>query len=240
MGATLEGGGTIHLPDGTQLTREQQFVRVIKKHGAVAHPSLTTIFLPNCLIEMTQKGLFLKAIELDPENATAYYNLSFALNPGETVILTDGQSMNSKSLILETILLNPLHAEAYSDFANNLPQNTPPIEFPDMAPMTKKDLYLKAIELDPQDGSAYYNLAHILDYDRFVTLPNGAQMNPKKLLLKAIDLNPYYFRYYSSLHNQLNVDETVKLLDGTTMKANEISDKIDDCANKYGLNASPY
>ena len=241
LGATLEGGGTLELPNGKQLTREQQFVRVVKKHGAVAHPSRTSIAFTNNPIELTQKELFHLAVELDNGNATAFHNLSFALRPGERIHLpTLGVDMNAVELNYEAIELNPKFAEAYADYGNRIRKNTPPLSFANKSAFTKKQLYLEAIKLDPTDASAYLNLSSVLNYGDTVTLPDGTEMNSHQLLLKAIDLDPYYFGYYVELHTQLEDDDPVTLLDGSSMTPQEIYDMIDDCANKYGIQMSPY
>lgn len=241
LGATLEGGGSMDLPDGTQLTREQQFVRVIEKHQTVAHPSLTEIMVPGWPVPMTRKELFLKAIALDEKNSTAYYNLRFTLRrPDERVTLPNGDTVVAMELLLETVNLNPQHAEAYSDIANLVPLNSPPFGLFNMTFMTKEELYLKAIELDPTDASAYSNLSDIVGYDHTVVLPSGEELNPRELVLKAIDIDPYYYGYYSYLYNQLEPNEEIELFNGTLMDAKKLQDNVDECANKYGIDMSPY
>lgn len=240
LGSTLEGGGSMERPDGTQLTREQQFVRVIKKHNAVAHPSLTRIHVPGEPAEMTRREIYLKAIELDEDNSTALYNLSFTLKPRERITLPDGQDANIVVLLLLTLQLNPEHAEAYSDLANLISQRAPPLRIPNLPPLTKQGYYKESIKKEPHDGSVYYNLSQTLNFGDKVELPNGKKKTIKELLLTAININPYFYIYYRDLINQLDPNETVTLLDGSKMTVQQLSDKMDDCANKYGLEASPY
>lgn len=243
LGSTLEGGGSMVLPNGTQLTREEQFVRVIRKHQAVAHPSLTKISLPNDAAEMTRRELFLRAIECDPANPAPYFNLCFTLQPNESIKLPDGKKMDARALCIHALRLNPDYAEAWSDLANTIPViflGHLPYKFPKMKPITRLELYLDAVELDPNDGSVYSNIALFLDEDEFIELPNGEKMDRIDLLLKAIELDPYYYNYYAHLAQVLLDDEEVELHDGTIMTRSELLDKVDDCANKYGLEMSPY
>lgn len=239
LGATLEGGGTIDLPDGSQLTREQQFVRVIKKHQKVAHPAATTIKLPNQATEFKRRDLFYRASQINERNGTAYYNLASTLKPKESLAMF-GDEANATALMLAALQCNQKHAEACSDLANRLALNSPPVALPGLKPCTKKGFYLHSIELDRYDASVYYNLALIVQYDEKVTLPNGKKVTTKKLLLKAIDLNPYCHHYYAELLAQLAPNQTIRLLDGTLMTRTELEEKIDECANKYGIISSPY
>lgn len=243
LGSTLEGGGSMVLPNGAQLTREQQFVRVIRKHQAVAHPSLTKISLPNDAAEMTRRELFLRAIECDPANPAPYFNLCFTLQRNESVKLPDGKKMDARALCIHTLRLNPNYAEAWSDLANTIPvifSGNRPYQFPKMKPLTRLELYLDAVELDPNDGSVYSNIALFLNEDETIELPNGDQMDCIELLLKAIELDPFYYSYYAHLAQILYDDEEVELHDGTILTRSELLDKVDDCANKYGLEMSPY
>ncbi|MGR3912760.1 MAG: hypothetical protein QRY71_05595, partial [Candidatus Rhabdochlamydia sp.] len=55
---------------------------------------------------------------------------------------------------------------------------------------TQKELYIKAIKLNPQEGNFYCNLANCLSEDEMVELLSGEFYTQKELYLKAIQLNP--------------------------------------------------
>ncbi|EFA84361.1 hypothetical protein PPL_03439 [Heterostelium album PN500] len=63
-------------------------------------------------------------------------------------------------------------------------------------PMTRKQLYLKSIELDPTDSDSYYNLGRICES---IILNNGQSMTKQQLYLKAIELDPTNSTLYKNL-----------------------------------------
>jgi len=56
--------------------------------------------------------------------------------------------------------------------------------------MTKQQLLLKAIELDPSNSLAYFNLANTLSNNDTIALSNGTKMTRQQLHRKAIELDP--------------------------------------------------
>ncbi len=73
--------------------------------------------------------------------------------------------------------------------------------------MTKAQLYLKAIDLDPSYSNAYYNLGTTLPRGESVKLLNGTTMTKAQLYLKAIDLNPSFSNAYNNLGTALPDEE---------------------------------
>lgn len=243
LGATLAGGGAMELPDGSLWTREEQFVRVLNKHKAIDRPTPTTVTLPKGTTVMTQRELYLTAIKLDPTNVVAYTNLCLTLHPTEEIVLPEGRRMNSQDLWEEVNALNDQHAAPYLSIAWTLRKNSPPFVFKNQAPMTKQELILKAIALNPHKANFYWHLAKILRYDEAVKLPNGEEMTPKDLLLKAIDLNPYAMYFYIELMSQIKTfpkEESIQLLNGKTFTLAQLINEAQNCLTRYGLDMSPY
>ncbi|MGR3912421.1 MAG: tetratricopeptide repeat protein, partial [Candidatus Rhabdochlamydia sp.] len=79
---------------------------------------------------------------------------------------------------------------------------------------TNKELYLKAIQLNPKNAILYYNIACLLENNETVELLNGKIYTSKELYLKAIQLNPKNAMFYCNFANLLKNHETIKLLNG--------------------------
>ncbi|MFM6885485.1 MAG: tetratricopeptide repeat protein, partial [Dolichospermum sp.] len=132
-----------------------------------------------------------KAIELDPKDATAYYNLGNALI---------GQKKLDEAVAAyqKAIELDPKDATAY----NNL----------GIALRGQKKLdeavaaYQKAIELDPKNATAYYNLGNALRGQKKLDEAVAA-------FQKAIELDPKdataYYNLGIALSDQKKLDEAV-------------------------------
>ena len=60
---------------------------------------------------------------------------------------------------------------------------------PGVGAMSQRELYLKAIDLDPGFADAYYDLGVLLSGAETVTVPGVGAMSKRELYLKAIDLD---------------------------------------------------
>jgi tetratricopeptide (TPR) repeat protein len=89
---------------------------------------------------------FLKAIDLDPENSSAYSCLGSMLPKNGSIRLLNGQVMSKQDLFLKALDLNPESSAAYNNLALTLPDNGI-IRLLNGRSMSKRELFLKALEL---------------------------------------------------------------------------------------------
>jgi tetratricopeptide (TPR) repeat protein len=66
-----------------------------------------------------------------------------------------------------------------------------------------QELFLKAIELDPNYSRAYHNLARTLQPGGTIELPDRTVKNQQQLYLKAIELDPNFAGTYHNLARTL-------------------------------------
>ncbi|HKY04155.1 MAG TPA: tetratricopeptide repeat protein, partial [Blastocatellia bacterium] len=124
--------------------------------------------------------LYRMAIELDPKDASAYYNLS--------LLLSDNPNRNdeAENAIRKAIELDPKDAYAYINLGNIL--------YSDVARLDEAEAaYRKAIELNPKDADAYINLGTVLYRDV------GRLDEAEAAYRKAIELDPKNIKAYSNL-----------------------------------------
>ncbi|MFK4878834.1 tetratricopeptide repeat protein [Lactococcus petauri] len=193
---------------------------------------------------------YLKAIELNPEDTTAYFNLGnvySALNKNEEAIVQ----------YLKAIELNPEDTTAYFNLGNvysELNKNEEAIV-----------QYLKVIELNPEDAIAYFNLGNVYsklkkneealaqylkslkldpeDADIYNNLGNVYSELDKneeaiEQYFKAIELNPKYDAPYFNLGNiYLKINKTEEAIE-QYLKAIEINPKYADAYFNLGVSYS--
>ncbi len=128
------------------------------------------------------KKYFEKAIELNPNYASAYNNLGVLLSN----YYFKGYE-TSKKYFEKAIELNPIDASAYNNLGILLSNNY----FRKYE--ASKKYFEKAIELNPIDANAYNNLGALLN-DYFKEYEAS-----KKYFEKAIELNPNYANAYNNL-----------------------------------------
>lgn len=81
-----------------------------------------------CGEELTMKGLFLRAIEVDPQLASAYSDLGSVLsleavsisNGGASTVTLHGQQLGEKQLYIRALELNPRLAVTWSNLADTI------------------------------------------------------------------------------------------------------------------------
>ncbi|MCI0381953.1 MAG: tetratricopeptide repeat protein [Chlamydiae bacterium] len=166
--------------------------------------------------ELTARQLYLKAISLNPNQATAYLNLGTILTKKEVIQLLDGTMMTKQQLYIKAISLDPTNSTAYYNLGTTL-LNGESIQLLDETIMTKKQLYIEAIHFDPNNSKIYNNLGNTLANGEAIWLSGSTKMSKQQLYLKAIDLDPNNSKFYSNLGKTLEDNETVELLDGTKM-----------------------
>ncbi len=145
---------------------------------------------------MTKEALCKRAIALDASSAPAYIDLARLLNKGgSTTILEDGTTMTKTQLCKRAIYLDPNFALAYSTLGHLLLKGES-TTLKNGVRMTREELlkkamslFIRSIDLDPNDAKAYIGLATIVPLEG-VTLENGVRMITNELFKKAIDLDP--------------------------------------------------
>jgi hypothetical protein len=136
---------------------------------------------------------------------------------------------NDSSEIPQRILSPPvatppsdLNAYDYNHLAMTTPAKLDRIQLPDGTSMTRQQLYLKVIDLDPNFPNGYYELAVTLPRGGSIRLLNGTTMTQQQLYLQTIKLNPGYAYAYYDLANTLPKGESIRLLNGTTMTQQQL------------------
>ncbi|CAM0117184.1 hypothetical protein [Rhabdochlamydiaceae symbiont of Dictyostelium giganteum] len=162
---------------------------------------------------MTKKELYLKVISLGPtpnENEV-YFCLANLLDKNEAlIVLNEDQKLafsekNKEITILdrnrEFILYDKnnapllLHENGIITFLDKdnfftLVGKNGALKPLDKPSITKKELFIKAIALDPDMPLAYYELGLLLDENEEVTFLDGSSVTKKELFMKAIALDP--------------------------------------------------
>ena len=124
-------------------------------------------------------SFYLRAIELDPDYAKAYYNMGIAY-------ADQGNTAKEIESYKKAIELDPDDAAACYNLGNT---------YKDQGNLTKAiELWEKAIEVDPDLAAAYYNLG-IAYYGQ------GNYTKAIELYEKAIELKPDYANAYINLGN---------------------------------------
>ncbi|MGR3912783.1 MAG: hypothetical protein QRY71_05715 [Candidatus Rhabdochlamydia sp.] len=147
-------------------------------------------------LKFSKEGLYLQAIEtveksssqnpVDLEHAAIVYSsLAHDLEQDENVLLLDGSGVSSEGLCLKALKLDPKCALAYHVLAKNF-QN--PFELEGKSYLSKQDIYLQAIAMNPHHPIAYYELGRLLKQQETVILLNGLTLAKKQLYRRAIQL----------------------------------------------------
>jgi hypothetical protein len=93
--------------------------------------------------------------------------------------------------------------------------------------MTKEQLYLKAVQVDPNNWKFCYDLLCIMQNEgrSIIRLPDGFTMTIQQLLLKLVQLDPNFYHYYNWLGETLPNGDSIRLLDGTIMTKQQLLNK---------------
>lgn len=109
LALTIPYNGSIQLPDNTQITQQELFLKTIQldpNHADAYHDLATTLLHQRKITllngtQMTQEELYLKAIELNSTTNPPwvyYYNLGLTLYPNSSVKLCEGITMTREEL----------------------------------------------------------------------------------------------------------------------------------------------
>jgi hypothetical protein len=118
---------------------------------------------------MTEKDLYLAAIQGDPNNARPYNNLAALLQSNDTVTLLDGRKLAKKQLYVEAIRCDQKYTAAYINLASELRANEV-VTLANGLVANKKELYKEAFKNDPS-SQAFLKLAKALSLHDVEELP---------------------------------------------------------------------
>lgn len=244
LAKNLEIDGTIQFADGSSMTKQMLFLKIIELNPscAFAYNNLANTLVPGSSTwingtMMTQEELYEKSIELNPNEPLGYYNLSR--------IIPNDKMKVKRELILKAIKLRPGFAIAYSSLGNTL-TGEESFQFPDsnliiqlqlLLPrdcniqflnnrVTKPQLFLICIHLDPKFALTYYNLGTLLPKGGSIQLLNGKKMTQQNLFWQAIELNSEFSLAYLGLSTTLREGDSIRLpKNDTIMTKQQLYDK---------------
>lgn len=198
LAKTLSPQETIALPNGVLANKQLLYFKSFETNQDQAEAycvlaSQGNFTFPNGY-SMTAQQLALKAIEIDPNFARGYRELGNTLNENEAIILNNKEKMTQRDLFARALFLDPMSSTSYNWLGWSLDNAKDKITFT-MPPnqkvtMSKIELFIKALEIDPTDVYPLYNLARNLELNEKVRFPNGLLMGTLDLCLKILELDP--------------------------------------------------
>ena len=130
----------------------------------------------------TKKGCYLKALEIDPQNANAYNNLGNTLAGDETVSI-NGTDYTKKGCFLKALEIDPRYANSYHNLGITVAgDETVSINGTDY---TKKGCYLKALEINPGFKNPWSGLGNMMTLASEPVAVNGIAYTKKECLAKG-------------------------------------------------------
>ncbi|MGR3912631.1 MAG: hypothetical protein QRY71_04925 [Candidatus Rhabdochlamydia sp.] len=127
------------------------------------------------------KEEWIKAIEAYPTKGILYCHLARLLEEGETVKLYHLITLSARHLYLRALQLEPLSASIHFYCAKWVANKH------SSPPQKAKELYIKAITLNPLYFSAYIGLADLLDMDETVSIPGHNLIQRDALCFEVIN-----------------------------------------------------
>src|SRR5690348_7146738 len=103
-------------------------------------------------------------------------------------------------------------------------ESTETVTIPDGRVMTKNDLLIESIKLDPENARAYFRLGRRLSHNETVALSDGRTMTKRDLYLEGLKYDPTNPELYYCLGvNLVNTKTpTVTLPDGRVLSEREL------------------
>ena len=132
---------------------------------------------------MNAQDLCLKAIEVDPKCATAYFYLSTTLKKDEFINVPGYTAqMNKQDLFIKTIELDRNFSRAYISLAQTLDEDES-INIKEVQ-VTQQQLYLVSLRANPSGSNpAWFYIAETLKKEGKISI-NGMQMSKKDIGIK--------------------------------------------------------
>jgi hypothetical protein len=125
-------------------------------------------------VQMSSEQLVLKALELDPHDASFYHTLAFNMSGTDTLVI-GGVTMTARDLFLKALELTPGMYCAMHVLATRM-NDTESIRLPDGRVMTQRMLFLEVIRLHPKMWLTYEWLSFTMGLTESVVLPDGRSM----------------------------------------------------------------
>ncbi|CAM0116732.1 hypothetical protein [Rhabdochlamydiaceae symbiont of Dictyostelium giganteum] len=90
----------------------------------------------------------------------------------------------------------------------------------DIPPLTKKNIFLKALSVGHYSAWPYFYLGKA--FKKPIEVEGKRFNSAKELFLTALDIDPYHAESYHQLGNAVSSEEDVTLLDGTRLKCEQL------------------
>lgn len=219
---SLVRSDTVTLHDGRVFTRAALCQEAIRRNPmqAASYSCLAVDIGADDVVELNgrtfnKNELCIEAIRLDPADSSLYSTFSSLLNVDESVTLADGRVMTAKELVQESLRRNMLVPYSLYNLSQLLAWDET-VELGGRV-MTKQDLLLEAIRLNPFDEDYFISLfrwckrvgvANIQLHDHRV-------LTQQELLLEAVHLHPSHVNALWFLAHTLTHDvDVVRLRNG--------------------------
>ncbi|KAN0012367.1 hypothetical protein ACTFIU_007666 [Dictyostelium citrinum] len=240
----LKPNEKIQLLNGNWIDKKQLYIKSISIDPTIPRIFINLAknmnFIEKIQLEdgtkLLKKDILIKIVDFEPNQWIHYYNLANALKLNESVKLQSMplvQKISKKELYLKALDLNPnSDARLYNVLAGIIKPNETVKLLNDKVVYTKKDLYLKSIQLEKDNPNTYLNLSLILLHNESVTMlpelnENGIPINKKnnddnniseiklskkELLIKTIQLDPSNSKAYINLADEIDSTEIITIL----------------------------
>ncbi|KAM9958150.1 hypothetical protein ACTFIW_013130 [Dictyostelium discoideum] len=215
----------IQLLNGIWLDKKSLYIRSLSiepLNNLMAYNNLANCLKPNEKIQLLngnwidKKTLYIKSISIDPTIPRIFINLAKNMNFIEKIQLEDGTKLLKKDILIKIVDFEPKQWIHYYNLANSLKLNESVKlqSMPLISKISKKELYLKALDLNPNSDARLYNvLAGIIKPNETVKLLNDKVIYTKKdLFLKSIQLEKDNPNTYLNLSLILLHNESVTML----------------------------
>ncbi|MGR3912616.1 MAG: hypothetical protein QRY71_04850 [Candidatus Rhabdochlamydia sp.] len=178
------------------------------EHCEILYYSLATLISPNKTVEI--QGKTLTQQELYKEAAYSVYNQFYDTNNEQYTFDTAAKILGHYAMTLEDEN-NEENQDQYHYKSFTLEDNPP---------LTKKNIFLKALSVGHYSAWPYFYLGKA--FKNPLEIEGKAFNSSKELFLTALDIDPYHAESYYQLGNQLSSEEDVTLLDGTVLKCQQL------------------
>jgi hypothetical protein len=216
----------VTLPDGRIMSKRDLLIEGFRKSPQTffCMVQLAQELSDETLLDLnvTQRQLYLDAIDLFPTQGLAYACFAATLKAGETVHLRDGRVMQREQLWSAAINVARYPAAVFAYLNAALASGETIII--DGQKWSRVDACLNAIAFEPTQTEHYTALARAMPWDSSstVTLPDGQLLTRQQVLLHAAHMEPDFFHSYVELARMTPPNGIVVLHDGRRMTQQEL------------------
>jgi hypothetical protein len=171
-------------------------------------------------LNVTQRQLYVDAIDLYPTEGLTYSYCAQSLKAGETVRLRDGRIMQREQLWSTAINIARRPGRIFVSLNSSLDFDETIII--DGQQWSRVDACLEAIAFEPTQTEHYVWLARAMPWDSTVTLPDGQLLTRQQVLLHAVHMEPDFYRSYVELARMTPPNGVVELHDGRRMTQRDL------------------